>query len=72
MSLMLFVFMTGSGMLSAQQLDSAKAVILEERLTGYFDMLKYESIDVQKAEADLMIEAASDPCLLYTSPSPRD
>lgn len=60
-SLMLFVFMTGSRMLSAQQLDSAKAVVLEERLTGYFDMLKYESIDVQKAEADLMIEAASDP-----------
>lgn len=60
-SLMLLAFMAGSGTLFAQQLDPAKAAALEERLTEYFDLLRYEGIDVQKAEADLMIEAASDP-----------
>ena len=50
----------GGGMMNAQQLDSAKMVVLEQNLTEYFDMLKYESLDAQKAEADFMIEAASD------------
>ena len=57
---MLLVLMAGSNSLSAQQLDSAKSAALEERLIEYFDLLKYENIDVQKAEADFMIEAASD------------
>lgn len=61
MSLMLLPLMAGSNVISAQQLDSVKMVHLEERLTEYFDLLKYESIDVRKAEADIMIEAASDP-----------
>lgn len=60
MTLMLLVLMAGSNSLSAQQLDSAKSAALEERLIEYFDLLKYENIDVQKAEADFMIEAASD------------
>lgn len=57
---MLLLMSGGGGMLYAQQLDSAKRASLEHRLTEYFDMLKYESIDTQKAEADFMIEAASD------------
>ena len=58
--ILLLAIMSGSLVLDAQQLDSAKIEALEERLTEYFELLKYESIDVQKAEADLMIEAASD------------
>lgn len=59
-ALMLLLMSGGSRVLYAQQLDSAKRAALEQRLTEYFDMLKYESLDVQKAEADFMIEAASD------------
>ena len=59
----LLALMSEGVSLYAQQLDSARAAALEERLTEYFDLLKYESIDVQKAEADLMIEAASDPAV---------
>ena len=44
----------------AQQLDSAKRALLDQRITEYFDALKYESADVQKAEADFMIQASSD------------
>lgn len=61
MTFMLLTFIVGSNALYAQQLDSAKAVALEERLTEYFNLLKYESLDTQKAEADLMIEATADP-----------
>ena len=57
---MLLVYMAGSNSLFAQQLDSAKTAAVEERLIEYFELLKYENIDVQKAEADFMIEAASD------------
>ena len=59
----LLALMSEGSSLYAQQLDSARTAALEERLTEYFDLLKYESIDVQKAEADLMIEAASDPAV---------
>lgn len=59
-ALMLLLMSGGGRLLYAQQLDSAKRASLEQRLTEYFDMLKYESLDVQKAEADFMIEAASD------------
>ena len=58
--IVLLGMVSGSIALGAQQLDSAKTAALEERLTEYFDLLKYESIDVQKTEADFMIEAATD------------
>ena len=58
--IVLLALVSGSIGLDAQQLDSAKTAALEERLTEYFELLKYESIDVQKAEADFMIEAAAD------------
>lgn len=61
LAVLALLLMTGGGrILNAQQLDSAKRVALEQNLTEYFDMLKYESLDAQKAEADFMIEAASD------------
>lgn len=58
--LLILALLSGGVLLDAQQLDSASVAALEERLTEYFDLLKYESIDVQKAEADIMIEAAAD------------
>ena len=61
--IVLLALASGSSGLDAQQLDSAKTAALEERLTEYFELLKYESIDVQKAEADFMIEAAADPAV---------
>ena len=61
--IVLLALVSGSIGLDAQQLDSAKTAALEERLTEYFELLKYESIDVQKAEADFMIEAAADPAV---------
>ena len=61
--IVLLPLLAGSVCLDAQQLDSAKTAALEERLIEYFDLLKFESIDVQKAEADLMIEAAADPAV---------
>ena len=61
--IVLLAFVSGSIGVYAQQLDSARAVALEERLTEYFELLKYESIDVQKTEVDLLIEASSDPAV---------
>ena len=58
--IILLTLVYGRIVLDAQQLDSVKTAALEERLTEYFELLKYESVDVQKAEADLMIEAAAD------------
>ena len=58
--IILLTLVYGRTVLDAQQLDSVKTAALEERLTEYFELLKYESIDVQKAEADFMIEAAAD------------
>ena len=59
-ALFLLLLTGGRGVLNAQQLDSAKMAALEQNLSEYFDLLKYEDIDVQKAEADFMIEASSD------------
>lgn len=51
---------SGRDILYAQGFGPNEAEALERRLTEYFDALKYESIDVQKSEADFMIEAAAD------------
>ena len=59
-ALVLLVFAAGSHGLDARQLDSASQAAIDRRIAEYFDMLKFESIDVQKAEADFMIQAASD------------
>lgn len=55
-SLLLLFSVSGA----AQQLDSAKREALEAKLTEYFEALKYESLDVQKEEADFLIESTSD------------
>ena len=55
---MLFLFpLTGA----AQQLDSAVQAALGTRLAEYFEALRFESLDVQKTEADFLIESTSDP-----------
>ena len=59
-ALLLLAFVAGSLSLDAQQLDSARREALDRRIVEYFDILKYESIDVQKSEADMMIQASSD------------
>lgn len=55
-SLLLLFSVSGA----AQQLDSAKREALEVKLAEYFEALKYESLDVQKEEADFLIESTSD------------
>lgn len=59
-SILVLALCAGGRPLCAQGLDSTGMATLEQRLTEYFDLLRYESIDVQKAEADFMIEASSD------------
>lgn len=54
------VFMLGVFTLNARQLDSVSRAELSSRLAEYFDALKTESLEVQKSEADFMIEASSD------------
>ena len=51
-------FIAGRGEVCAQGLDSLRMVELTERLEEYFEALKYESIEVQKAECDFLIETA--------------
>ena len=46
---------------AAQQLDSAVQAALGTRLAEYFEALRFESLDVQKTEADFLIESTSDP-----------
>ncbi len=55
-SLLLLFSVSGA----AQQLDSAKREALEAKLAEYFEALRYESLDVQKEEADFLIESTSD------------
>ena len=45
-ALLLLAFVAGSLSLDAQQLDSARREALDRRIFEYFDILKYESIDV--------------------------
>ena len=52
------VFIAGVGEMCAQGLDSLRKVELTERLGEYLEALKYESIEVQKAECDFLIETA--------------
>ena len=54
--MLLLLPMTGA----AQQLDSAVQAALETRLADYFEALRFESLDVQKTEADFLIESTSD------------
>ena len=49
----------GVGDACGQGLDSLRKVELTEMLGEYFEALKYESIEVQKAECDFLIETAS-------------
>ena len=52
-------FIAGVGEVCGQELDSLRKVELTERLGEYFEALKYESIEVQKAECDFLIETAN-------------
>ena len=48
-----------AGDLCAQGLDSLRKVELTEKLQEYFEALKYENIEVQKAECDFLIGTAN-------------
>ena len=56
--LCLLLMLSAAGELCAQGLDSLKKVELTAKLEEYFEALKYESIEVQKAECDFLIDAA--------------
>ena len=51
---------TGEMSSFAQQLDSARMNALSSRLSEYFEALKHESLDVQKAECDFLISSCTD------------
>jgi len=53
------VFIAGIGEVCAQGLDSLRKVELTQKLGEYFEALKYETIPVQKAECDFLIESAN-------------
>ena len=53
------VFIAAGGEVCGQGLDSLRKIELTERLGEYFEALKYESIEVQKAECDFLIETAN-------------
>lgn len=55
----LLLMISVAGDLCAQGLDSLRKVELTEKLDEYFEALKYESIEVQKAECDFLIETAN-------------
>ena len=55
------MFMTVGGAVRAQGLDSLKKAELAGKLQEYFEALKYENIETQKAECDFLIETATDP-----------
>ena len=50
-------FTSGRGDVCGQDLDSLRKVELTEKLEEYFEALKYENIEVQKAECDFLIES---------------
>ena len=56
--LCLLLMFSAAGELCAQGLDSLKKVELTAKLEEYFEALKYESIEAQKAECDFLIDAA--------------
>lgn len=49
--------------LSAQSADSSKFAALGLKLAEYYDAMVHESLDVQKAECDFLIETATDSVL---------
>ena len=55
----LLLMISAAGDLCGQGLDSLRKVELTEMLGEYFEALKYESIEVQKAECDFLIETAN-------------
>lgn len=55
----LLLMISAAGDLCGQGLDSLHKVELTERLGEYFEALKYESLEVQKAECDFLIETAN-------------
>lgn len=55
---MLFLLTAGTADLWGQELDPLKKDALSQKLDEYFEVLKYESLEVQKAECDFLIETA--------------
>ena len=47
--------------LSAQSVDSSKFSALGQKLSEYYDAIKRESLSVQEAECDFLIETATEP-----------
>lgn len=56
----LLAFLMGVAVADARQLDSLSKAELSARLSEYFGALETESLEVQKSEADFMIEASPD------------
>lgn len=55
-----FLSFAGGMESGAQQLDQSQRDALASRLSEYFEALKYESLDVQKAECDFLISSCRD------------
>ena len=55
----LLLMISAAGDLCGQGLDSLRKVELTKMLGEYFEALKYESIEVQKAECDFLIETGN-------------
>ncbi len=56
----MFLLILNSGTVNAQQLDSLAKASLSSKIEAYFGALAGESLEVQKAEADFMIELSAD------------
>lgn len=54
------LFLLSSSFLYAQQLDSLSQASLRDKVKEYFTALQLEDLEIQKSEADFMIELSSD------------
>lgn len=57
---LILVFLLSMNVMDARQLDSLSQASLRSKVEEYFGALQYEDLEVQKAEADFMIEVSSD------------
>lgn len=55
-----FVILLSMNVLNARQLDSLSQASIRNKVEEYFGALQYDNLEVQKSEADFMIEVSSD------------
>ena len=58
--IILAAFLAAAVISSAQQLDSAKRVLLDEKLAEYTAAIEREGVQVQKEECDFLIGSSTD------------